>query len=230
MTRIDMSEFQEQHSVARLIGSPPGYVGYEQGGQLTESVRRRPYQIVLFDEVEKAHPDVFNALLQVLDDGRLTDGQGRTVNFTNTIIIMTSNLGSSAIQEWDGKNFEQLEETVLQAAKMHFRPEFLNRIDDIVIFDRIKQDDMQKIVNVQLSALARHIEASKNIRLEFADSAKKALATEGYDPVFGARPLKRVIQNRILNTLAKNIIDGSMKEGSEVTVKYDNNKYSFDTK
>lgn len=230
MTRIDMSEFQEQHSVARLIGSPPGYVGYEQGGQLTESVRRRPYQIVLFDEVEKAHPDVFNALLQVLDDGRLTDGQGRTVNFTNTIIIMTSNLGSSAIQEWDGKNLEELENTVLQAAKTHFRPEFLNRIDDIVIFDRIKQDDMQQIVDVQLSALARHIEASKNIRLEFADSAKKALATEGYDPVFGARPLKRVIQNRILNTLAKNIIDGSIKEGSEVIVKYDNNKYSFDTK
>ena len=230
MTRIDMSEFQEQHSVARLIGSPPGYVGYEQGGQLTESVRRRPYQIVLFDEVEKAHPDVFNALLQVLDDGRLTDGQGRTVNFTNTIIIMTSNLGSSAIQEWDGKNLEELENTVLQAAKMHFRPEFLNRIDDIVIFDRIKQDDMQQIVEVQLSALARHIEASKNIRLEFADSAKKALATEGYDPVFGARPLKRVIQNRILNTLAKNIIDGSIKEGSEVIVTYDNNKYSFDTK
>jgi ATP-dependent Clp protease ATP-binding subunit ClpB len=230
MTRIDMSEFQEQHSVARLIGSPPGYVGYEQGGQLTESVRRRPYQIVLFDEVEKAHPDVFNALLQVLDDGRLTDGQGRTVNFTNTIIIMTSNLGSSAIQEWDGKNLEELENTVLQAAKTHFRPEFLNRIDDIVIFDRIKQDDMQQIVDVQLSALARHIEASKNIRLEFADSTKKALATEGYDPVFGARPLKRVIQNRILNTLAKNIIDGSIKEGSEVVVTYDNNKYSFDTK
>lgn len=230
MTRIDMSEFQEQHSVARLIGSPPGYVGYEQGGQLTESVRRRPYQIVLFDEVEKAHPDVFNALLQVLDDGRLTDGQGRTVNFTNTIIIMTSNLGSSAIQEWDGKNLEELENTVLQAAKTHFRPEFLNRVDDIVIFDRIKQDDMQQIVDVQLSALARHIEASKNIRLEFADSTKKALATEGYDPVFGARPLKRVIQNRILNTLAKNIIDGSIKEDSEVIVKYDNNKYSFDTK
>jgi ATP-dependent Clp protease ATP-binding subunit ClpB len=230
MTRIDMSEFQEQHSVARLIGSPPGYVGYEQGGQLTEAVRRRPYQIVLFDEVEKAHPDVFNALLQVLDDGRLTDGQGRTVNFTNTIIIMTSNLGSSAIQEWDGKNLEELENTVLQAAKTHFRPEFLNRIDDIVIFDRIKQDDMRQIVDVQLSALARHIEASKNIRLEFADSTKKALATEGYDPVFGARPLKRVIQNRILNALAKNIIDGSIKEGSEVIVKYDNNKYSFDTK
>lgn len=230
MTRIDMSEFQEQHSVARLIGSPPGYVGYEQGGQLTEAVRRRPYQIVLFDEVQKAHPDVFNALLQVLDDGRLTDGQGRTVNFTNTIIIMTSNLGSSAIQEWDGKNLEELENTVLQAAKTHFRPEFLNRIDDIVIFDRIKQDDMRQIVDVQLSALARHIEASKNIRLEFADSTKKALATEGYDPVFGARPLKRVIQNRILNALAKNIIDGSIKEGSEVIVKYDNNKYSFDTK
>ncbi len=230
MTRIDMSEFQEQHSVARLIGSPPGYVGYEQGGQLTESVRRRPYQIVLFDEVEKAHPDVFNALLQVLDDGRLTDGQGRTVNFTNTIIIMTSNLGSSAIQEWDGKNLEELENTVLQAAKTHFRPEFLNRVDDIVIFDRIKQDDMQRIVDVQLESLAKHIESSKGIQLVFTDDVKKALATEGYDPVFGARPLKRVIQNRILNELAKYIIGGTIKEDSKVIVTYDNNKYSFGTK
>ncbi len=165
-----------------------------------------------------------------MQHGSLTDGQGRTVKFTNTIIIMTSNLGSSAIQEWDGKNLEELENTVLQAAKTHFRPEFLNRIDDIVIFDRIKQDDMQQIVDVQLPALARHIDASKNIRLEFADSTKKALATEGYDPAFGARPLKRVIQNRKSNALAKNIIDGSIKEGSEVIVKYDNNKYSFDTK
>ena len=230
MTRIDMSEFQEQHSVARLIGSPPGYVGYEQGGQLTESVRRRPYQIVLFDEVEKAHPDVFNALLQVLDDGRLTDGQGRTVNFTNTIIIMTSNLGSSAIQEWDGKNLEELENTVLQAAKTHFRPECLHRIDDIVIFDRIKQDNMQRIVDVQLESLARHIESSKGIQLVFTDDVKKALANEGYDPAFGARPLKRVIQNRILNELAKYIIDGSIKEDSKVIVTYHNNKYSFDTK
>lgn len=230
MTRIDMSEFQEQHSVARLIGSPPGYVGYEQGGQLTESVRRRPYQIVLFDEVEKAHQDVFNALLQVLDDGRLTDGQGRTVNFTNTIIIMTSNLGSSAIQGWDGKNFDELEKSVLKAANAYFRPEFLNRIDDIVIFDRIKQADMQRIVEVQLDSLISHIEKTKSIRLEITDEVKKALAAEGYDPVFGARPLKRVIQNRILNQLAKSVIGGLIKENSEVIVNYANNRYSFDTK
>lgn len=227
MTRIDMSEFQEQHSVARLIGSPPGYVGYEQGGQLTESIRRRPYQIVLLDEVEKAHPDVFNTLLQVLDDGRLTDGQGRTVNFTNTIIIMTSNLGSAAIQDWNGKDFDELEKTVLQAAKAHFRPEFLNRIDDIVIFDRIKQEDMRRIVDVQLSALAGEIENSKGIKLEFTDKAREELASEGYDPVFGARPLKRVIQKRIMNELAKGIIDGSISENSRVNVTYENGRYAF---
>lgn len=230
MTRIDMSEFQEQHSVARLIGSPPGYVGYEQGGQLTESIRRRPYQIVLFDEVEKAHPDVFNTLLQVLDDGRLTDGQGRTVNFTNTIIIMTSNLGSSAIQDWDGKNFEELENAVLNAAKTHFRPEFLNRIDDIVIFDRIKQADMRRIVEVQLDTLTSEIEKSKGITLEFTEEVKNALASEGFDPVFGARPLKRVIQRRIMNELAKRIIDGSILENRRVVVKYNNGKYGFSMK
>lgn len=230
MTRIDMSEFQEQHSVARLIGSPPGYVGYEQGGQLTESIRRRPYQIVLFDEVEKAHPDVFNILLQVLDDGRLTDGQGRTVNFTNTIIIMTSNLGSSAIQDWDGNNFEELENAVLNAAKTHFRPEFLNRIDDIVIFDRIKQADMRRIVEVQLDTLTSEIEKSKGITLEFTEEVKNALASEGFDPVFGARPLKRVIQRRIMNELAKRIIDGSILENRRVVVKYNNGKYGFSMK
>lgn len=230
MTRIDMSEFQEQHSVARLIGSPPGYVGYEQGGQLTESIRRRPYQIVLFDEVEKAHPDVFNTLLQVLDDGRLTDGQGRTVNFTNTIIIMTSNLGSSAIQDWDGNNFEELENAVLNAAKTHFRPEFLNRIDDIVIFDRIKQADMRRIVEMQLDTLTSEIEKSKGITLEFTEEVKNAIASEGFDPVFGARPLKRVIQRRIMNELAKRIIDGSILENRRVVVKYNNGKYGFSMK
>lgn len=224
MTRIDMSEYMEQHSVARLIGSPPGYVGYEQGGQLTESVRRRPYQIVLFDEIEKAHPDVFNALLQVLDDGRLTDGQGRTVNFTNTIIIMTSNVGSIAIQEWDGKNFSKLENTVMQAAKAHFRPEFLNRIDEIVIFERISDTHMAEIVAVQLQNVAQHIKESKGITLTFDDSITKALAEEGYDQAFGARPLKRLIQNKILNPLATRIINQEVKSGDTLRADMKNNK------
>ena len=230
ITRIDMSEYMERHAVSRLIGSPPGYIGYDQGGQLTEAVRRRPYSIVLLDEIEKAHQDVFNVLLQVLDDGRLTDGQGRTVDFSNTIIIMTSNIGSQYIQEWDGKTFSSLESRLQQELSHNFRPEFINRIDDIVIFDRIDKNDIQHIIEMQLAAFLEEVEKSKDIKLEFSQSAKKALAEEGYDPAFGARPLKRVIQNRILNTLAKNIIDGSIKEGSEVIVKYDNNKYSFDTK
>lgn len=227
MTRIDMSEYMEQHSVARLIGSPPGYVGYEEGGQLTESVRRRPYQILLFDEIEKAHPDVFNALLQVLDDGRLTDGQGRTVNFTNTIIIMTSNLGSRAIQDWDGKNFDELEKTVLQAAKGHFRPEFLNRIDEIVIFERIGDEHMEAIVDIQLKQIAEHIRQSKEIDLVFDNSAKKEFAKRGYDPAFGARPLKRLIQSRVLDELALMIIDQKVVEGDSVEVVYKNGKYNL---
>lgn len=225
MTRIDMSEYMEQHSVARLIGSPPGYVGYEQGGQLTEAVRRRPYQIVLFDEIEKAHPDVFNTLLQVLDDGRLTDGQGRTVNFTNTIIIMTSNLGSTAIQEWDGKSFEQLERTVMEAAKANFRPEFLNRIDEIVIFERISDENMHEIVDIQLADVARHILDSKEIKIDFDDSVKKELSSQGYDPAFGARPLKRLIQSKILDPLALEIIDGTIAAGDKVRVAFSGNQF-----
>lgn len=227
MTRIDMSEYMEQHSVARLIGSPPGYVGYEQGGQLTESVRRRPYQILLFDEIEKAHPDVFNALLQVLDDGRLTDGQGRTVNFTNTIIILTSNLGSTAIQEWDGKNYDELENTVLQAAKGHFRPEFLNRIDEIVIFERISEKDMEEIVKIQLRQISDQILKSKDIKLVFDTSAERELAKTGYDPAFGARPLKRLIQNKILDKLALMIIEKNVVEGDVVEVAYGDGRYSL---
>jgi len=225
MTRIDMSEYMEQHSVARLIGSPPGYVGYEQGGQLTEAVRRRPYQIILFDEIEKAHPDVFNALLQVLDDGRLTDGQGRTVNFTNTIIIMTSNLGSPAIQAWDGKSFDELEQSVLQAAKGHFRPEFLNRIDEIVIFQRISDNNMHAIVDIQLAQIAKQILESKGITLVFEKSVAVELSKQGYDPAFGARPLKRLIQKKILDKLALDIIEGKLTEGAKVTIEYSKDKF-----
>lgn len=227
MTRIDMSEYMERHSVARLIGSPPGYVGYDQGGQLTESVRRRPYQIILFDEIEKAHPDVFNALLQVLDDGRLTDGQGRTVNFTNTIIIMTSNLGSPAIQAWDGKDFEKLEDTVLAAAKGHFRPEFLNRIDEIVIFQRISDEKMGAIVDIQLKQVAAHINEAKGIELVFDESTRHELAKRGHDPAFGARPLKRLIQNKILDGLALMIIDKTLDEGDKVTASFKNDKFTL---
>lgn len=229
MTRIDMSEYMEQHSVARLIGSPPGYVGYDQGGQLTESVRRRPYQIVLFDEIEKAHPDVFNTLLQVLDDGRLTDGQGRTVNFTNAIIIMTSNLGSSAIQAWNGKDITTLEQTVLDAAKAHFRPEFLNRIDEIVIFQRISDSNMDEIVAIQLDQIAAHIFASKGITIEFESSAKEELARQGYDPAFGARPLKRIIQSNVLDKLALMIIEKKVSEGDKVMVSFTDNNYQLKT-
>lgn len=220
ITRIDMSEYMEKHAVSRLIGSPPGYVGHDQGGQLTEAVRRRPYSIVLFDEVEKAHQDVFNVLLQVLDDGRLTDGQGRTVNFSNTVIILTSNIGSQYIQQWDGKDLNALETTLQQELMMQFRPEFINRIDDIVIFDRIKEEDMHKIVDVQLVQMLEGVRTAKGITLEFTTRAKEQLAQEGYDEAFGARPLRRVIQKRILDVLARDIIDGRVSEGSTVEVDY----------
>lgn len=221
MTRIDMSEYMEQHAVSRLIGSPPGYVGYEQGGQLTEAVRRRPYSIVLFDEIEKAHPDVFNVLLQVLDDGRLTDGQGRTVNFSNTVIIMTSNIGSRQIQDWDGKNYDSLEQTLHSELGRRFRPEFINRIDDIVIFDRIQKKDMRRIVDVQLKQMLAQIESSRGIALQFTEKAKDALAALGFDEAYGARPLKRVIQKRVLDELAKRIIEGTVVDNTTVTVDYD---------
>ena len=216
MVRIDMSEYMEQHAVARLIGSPPGYVGYDQGGQLTEAVRRRPYSVVLFDEIEKAHPDTFNVLLQVLDDGRLTDGQGRTVDFTNTIIIMTSNVGSQAIMDFDGQDFSKLENNMLEMLRGHFRPEFLNRIDDIVIFDRISKEAMNAIVDVQLARVARQIKDSRDITITFDSSVKDMLAEKGYDPAFGARPLKRLIQKRILDPLALEIIDEKIQDGQKV--------------
>jgi len=213
MVRIDMSEYMEKHTVARLIGAPPGYIGYDEGGQLTEAVRRRPYSVVLFDEVEKAHPEVFNVLLQVLDDGRITDGHGRTVNFKNTVLILTSNIGSQFILDVD--NREQREARVLDALHAHFRPEFLNRIDDTVIFDRLSPEDLRAIVDIQMKRVRERLE-KRGIRLEVDDSAKEFLAQEGYDPVFGARPLKRAIQNLLLNPLSTDLLSGRYPDGSTV--------------
>ena len=215
MIRIDMSEYMEKHTVARLIGAPPGYVGYEEGGQLSEAVRRKPYSVVLFDEIEKAHPDVFNVLLQVLDDGRITDGQGRTVDFKNTVIIMTSNVGSQYITEEESKQARS--RLVMDALRAHFRPEFLNRVDEIIIFDRLTEDDLKKIVEIQLRRLTKRLEQQK-ITLELSDSAKELIAREGYDPVYGARPLRRTIQKEILNPLSIDILDGKVREGQSVHV------------
>lgn len=224
MVRIDMSEYMEAHSVARLIGSPPGYIGFDKGGQLTEAVRRRPYSIVLLDEIEKAHQDVFNVLLQVLDDGRLTDGQGRTVNFTNTIIIMTSNVGSEKIIESKEIN-KDLEQKLLDDLRYYFRPEFINRIDDIIVFNKISKGNMKLIVDTQLQKLVDELKATKNITLEITDNAKNALMDQGFDTNFGARPLKRLIQKEILNKLAKELIKGDIKEQSKVTVDYKDNTF-----
>lgn len=227
MVRIDMSEYMEQHAVSRLIGSPPGYVGYDQGGQLTEAIRRRPYSVVLFDEIEKAHPDVFNILLQVLDDGRLTDGQGRTVDFSNTIIIMTSNVGSQLIMDYSGEDLTELDDKVLDILRQHFRPEFLNRIDDIVLFDRIRPEAMNAIVDIQLIKVAKQIKDSRDIELEFDNSLKEMLAHDGYNPAFGARPLKRLIQKRILDSLAIELIEGKIKDGDNVKISWKGNKTIF---
>lgn len=227
MIRIDMSEYMERHAVARLIGSPPGYVGYDQGGQLTEAVRRRPYSVVLFDEIEKAHPDVFNVLLQVLDDGRLTDGQGRTIDFSNTIIIMTSNVGSQMIMDFTGDDLSVLDNKMLDVLRQHFRPEFLNRIDDIVIFDRIHEQAMRAIVDVQLGRVARQVKDSRDITLQFDDSIRDMLARDGYDPSFGARPLKRLVQKRILDPLALELIDGRIHEGMTVVARAADGRVTF---
>ena len=218
MVRIDMSEYMEKHAVSRLIGAPPGYVGYEEGGALTEAVRRRPYQVVLFDEVEKAHPDVFNVLLQVLDDGRLTDGQGRTVDFRNTLIVLTSNLGSEAIANLpDDADIEQARPAVMEAVRAAFRPEFLNRLDEILLFRRLSRDDMTGIVDIQLTHLKKLL-ADRKIALDLDEAAKAWLADKGYDPVYGARPLKRVIQRELQNPLAQKILEGSIPDGSAVHV------------
>ncbi|MEX0370145.1 MAG: ATP-dependent chaperone ClpB [Tateyamaria sp.] len=218
MVRIDMSEFMEKHAVARLIGAPPGYVGYDEGGVLTEAVRRRPYQVVLFDEVEKAHPDVFNVLLQVLDDGVLTDGQGRTVDFKQTLIILTSNLGSQALSQLpEGADASQARRDVMDAVRAHFRPEFLNRLDETIIFDRLARDDMDGIVDIQMARLLKRL-AARKIELSLDEGARKWLADEGYDPVFGARPLKRVIQSALQNPLAEMLLAGDIKDGETVEV------------
>ncbi|RXV59274.1 ATP-dependent chaperone ClpB [Roseovarius sp. A46] len=218
MVRIDMSEFMEKHSVARLIGAPPGYVGYEEGGVLTEAVRRRPYQVVLFDEVEKAHPEVFNVLLQVLDDGVLTDGHGRTVDFKQTTIVLTSNLGSQALSQLpEGSDAEAAKRDVMEAVRSHFRPEFLNRLDEIVVFDRITREQMTSIVDIQMRRLLKRL-ATRKIRLELDDSARQWLADEGYDPVYGARPLKRVIQKALQDPLAEALLSGEILDGSTVPV------------
>ena len=227
MIRIDMSEYMERHAVARLIGSPPGYVGYDQGGQLTEAVRRRPYSVVLFDEIEKAHPDVFNVLLQVLDDGRLTDGQGRTIDFSNTIIIMTSNVGSQMIMDYTGDDISSLDNQILETLRGHFRPEFLNRIDDIVIFDRIHPESMRAIVDVQLEKVVRQVKDSRDITLNFNNSVRDMLARDGYDPSFGARPLKRLIQKRVLDPLALELIDGRIHDGDTVKVTAADDRIAF---
>ncbi|HLD27704.1 MAG TPA: AAA family ATPase, partial [Patescibacteria group bacterium] len=216
MVRLDMSEYMEQHSVAKLIGSPPGYVGYEEGGQLTEAIRRRPYAVVLLDEIEKAHPDVFNMLLQILDDGRLTDAKGRTVNFKNAIIIMTSNLGSQIIQEHSG-DLKKVEGQIMEMVKRHFKPEFLNRLDEIVIFNSLSRDNLKEIVELQLQRVKERL-GQKDVKVDFGGKVKEYLTKEGYDPVYGARPLKRVIQNRILDELAMRIIEGKIKPGQKITV------------
>jgi ATP-dependent Clp protease ATP-binding subunit ClpB len=228
MVRIDMSEFMEQHSVARLIGAPPGYVGYEEGGRLTEAVRRRPYSVILFDEIEKAHRDVFNVLLQVLDDGRLTDGQGRTVNFKNSVIVMTSNIGSTEIQKLATKEAPEweVEAAIKDLLKLNFRPEILNRIDETIIFHTLSREQLEKIVEVQLNHLRKRL-ATRNLKLEISPAARKLIGEEGYDPTYGARPLKRVIQQRIENPLAARILNGDFAEGQTIRVDADPAKHDF---
>jgi ATP-dependent Clp protease ATP-binding subunit ClpB len=221
MIRIDMSEYQEKHTVARLIGAPPGYVGYEEGGQLTESVRRRPYSVILFDEIEKAHHDVFNVLLQILDDGRLTDGQGRTVDFKNTIVIMTSNIGSHRILDYrgafEGREYERMKEAVLEEMRRHFRPEFLNRVDETIVFHSLSEEHLKRIVEIQLERLRTRL-AERHIRLQLSDAARLHLVRSGYDPNFGARPLKRAIQKEIETPLARLVLAGEVRDGQNIEV------------
>jgi len=226
MVRVDMSEFMEKHSVARLIGAPPGYVGYEEGGYLTELVRRKPYSVVLLDEVEKAHPDVFNILLQVLDDGRLTDGQGRTVDFSNTVIIMTSNLGSDVIQSMAGGDYNEMKNAVMEIVGTHFRPEFINRIDDSVVFRPLGKEEIRKIAAIQLKQLGKRL-ADNDLSIEFSDAALDLIGEEGFDPVFGARPLKRTIQSEIENPLAQKLLAGEFAPGATIKVDLDDGKIIF---
>jgi ATP-dependent Clp protease ATP-binding subunit ClpB len=218
LIRIDMSEYMEKHSVARLIGAPPGYVGYDEGGALTEAVRRRPYQVILFDEIEKAHPDVFNVLLQVLDDGRLTDGQGHTVDFRNTLIVMTSNLGADfLVNQPEGQDTDAVKDQVMTVVRAAFRPEFLNRIDEIILFHRLKKSEMTRIVDIQMTRLQKLL-GDRKITITLDAGAREWLAEKGWDPAYGARPLKRVIQKSVQDPLAEMILAGSIKDGEKVTV------------
>ena len=226
IVRIDMSEYMEKHSVARLIGAPPGYVGYEEGGYLTESVRRRPYSVVLFDEIEKAHPEVFNALLQILDDGRMTDGHGRTVDFKNTIIIMTSNVGSQYIQHFDGSRRDEMEKRIMESLRAQFKPEFINRIDDIIIFHNLTADQIADIVDIQMKRLAKRL-ADHHIELSLENGARTFIAQKGYDPVYGARPLKRAIQQYIENPLSMDILEGKVREGDKISAVVDGDNIGF---
>ena len=219
MVRFDMSEFQERHTVSRLVGAPPGYVGYEEAGQLSEAVRRRPYAVLLFDEIEKAHGDVFNILLQILDDGRLTDAQGRTVDFKNTIVIMTSNLGADRIQEYarTGGDFEQLKDELMDVLRMSFRPEFINRIDEIIVFRALSSEQLADITRLLLDRLVRRMRAQR-IDVEFTEEAVRLLAEEGFDPEFGARPLRRTIQRRVENELSRLVLSGGVEPGDKIVV------------
>jgi len=229
MVRIDMSEFMEKHSVSRLIGAPPGYVGYEEGGYLTEAIRRRPYSVVLFDEIEKAHPEVFNLLLQILDDGRLTDGHGRTVDFKNTVIIMTSNIGTEYIQQVTEQNIERVREQVITELRRYFKPEFLNRVDDIIIFRSLTKEHLFKIIEIQIARVKKRLEERK-LSLELTERAKEFLAEVGYDPQFGARPLRRAIEKHLLDPLAKEILEGKYLEGDIIWVDADEQGLIFQKK
>ena len=228
MVRIDMSEYMEKHSVSRLLGAPPGYVGYEEGGQLTEAVRRHPYCVILLDEIEKAAPEVFNVLLQLLDDGRLTDGQGRTVDFKNTVIIMTSNVGNLWLHEYDGMNEEEIQHMIRQRLREEgFRPEFINRIDEVIIFHQISREQMRSIVDIQINRLRPRL-AERHITLNLSVEAKDLLANEGYDPQFGARPLKRVIQKEVENLVARAILDGTVRDGNTVQIYVQDGKLALE--
>jgi ATP-dependent Clp protease ATP-binding subunit ClpB len=230
MVRIDMSEFMEKHSVARLIGAPPGYVGYEEGGYLTEAVRRKPYSVILMDEVEKAHPDVFNVLLQVLDDGRLTDGQGRTVDFRNSVIVMTSNLGSQRIQELAGEeNYDRMKSAVMEVVGAHFRPEFINRIDEAVVFHPLGREQIRSITSIQIGYLRKRL-AERDLGLELSEAALDRLGEAGFDPVYGARPLKRAIQQQLENPLAQEILAGRFQPGQVIQVDADGGQLLFRTR
>jgi ATP-dependent Clp protease ATP-binding subunit ClpB len=234
MIRIDMSEYQEKHTVSRMIGAPPGYVGYDEAGQLTEAVRRRPYAVVLFDEIEKAHPEVLNVLLQLLDDGRLTDGKGRTVDFKNVVVIMTSNLGSHFIAEaQQGSGRDELPEgvrrQVTEALRQHFRPEFINRVDEIIFFHSLGLEHLKRIVEIQIRGLLKRLEERK-IHVELTDTARGFLVSEGFDPMFGARPLKRTIQRRVLDPLAMRVLEGEFREGDSILVDMGENGLTFQKK